>query len=1115
MSMNERQLALNDGPPGWRLGLLEMANWGTFGGGRVHQLRPEGGWTLLVGENGSGKSTAIDALRTLLAPRAILRGSFNDAAGGQGKRDRTLASYIRGQWSAARDEEGTKAQFLRDEEVPTHLLAVFHNAATGARLTLAQILWVSGGADQTVYLVAPRAKSVVPDLQDLGGGRELRRVLRERGFTVYDSYSGYARDFQQRMGIPGEGAMEVFNQAIGVKEVVSVKQFLRSHLLAPGQAVEVIRERVIPQFASLEDCWHSIQRDKERLALLEPVVTARAAEKNAATLKAQLDALLARVPNHYGQRHRALLDRFLSATAVDLDALTAALHAAESDISRAEARVSHCQRALDGHGDSARIKELENEITACSLRLEKVRACRNTFDQAIKACALGPEVVDEVGFAAARLAAEARLGEYRTRRQEASESADQAGIQRQEAANRLLETTTQLDELRRRPVLIDLDLQRLRDWICEEEGLDREELPFAGELVEVKPEREDWHGAIERLMHGFGVSLLVPERRYRAVAGRINGTRLLDRGKRGLRLQFYRVPAGAVESPPAPDENTVAGCLNHRDDHPFSRWVRGEIARQFDHRCCRDIAELEAAKFGLTREGLIRGGTRHVKDDRRAVNDRTAWVLGWSPEKKIQALAEQKDRLEHEVAAWNAEEKQLRAEVEALRQKMALLDGLGGLKSFAEIDLTGGLRRLEALQNERHEIERRSEDRLRLEDALTEARKAVKGLRDRERMLVGRQSLLEEQLRSKQRIRETLEARLAADPDLPDAAGIAYLAEIEQGHEATLETIEELERKAADTLRNRSGQQQRFVNEARTKMGAPMQAFLQAFPEDGKDLLPDPDYADDFERIHIRVSRDDLPKHEERFRTFLNDNLTQNIASLDASLAQEVKSHRQRIAQVNAALRQLEYSSDSYVEIDVRERGEQAVAGFKKRLRDILGMGMQNDDTARFGLFERIREVIEELKKPEYAKLVADSRNWLDFGIRECRREDGSEVDYFDSSQGKSGGQKAKLAFTILAASLCAQYGLAGQTDSVEGFRLVVIDEIFARTDEANSRRALDLFRSMGFQLLLAAPWEAKVRIAETYVDTYHLAVNPEHNASTIRRASREAYAAAAAAAKR
>jgi len=1114
MTMNERQLALSDGLPGWRLDLLEMANWGTFGGGRVHQLRPEGGWTLLVGENGSGKSTAIDALRTLLAPRSILRSSFNDAAGGQGKRDRTLASYIRGQWSAARDEDGTKAQYLRDEEVPTHLLAVFHNAATGARLTLAQILWVSGGKDETVYLVAPRAKSVVPDLQDLGGGREMRRVLRERGFTVYDSYSGYARDFHQRMGIPGEGAMEVFNQAIGVKEVVSVKQFLRSHLLVPGQAVEVIRDRVIPQFASLEDCWSSIHRDKQRLALLEPVVVARSAERTATELKRQFDGLLALVPNYYGHRHRTLLDRYLSGTTVELDALEATLHATETDISRADARVTHCQRALDGHGDSARIKELENEITACSLRMQSVRGSRNTFDQAVKACALGSEVVDEAGFASVKLAAEARTAEYRSHQQEALEAAHQAGIQRQEAANRLGETTTQLDELRRRRVLIDLDLQRIRDWICEAEGLTKEELPFAGELVEVKPERDDWHGAIERLMHGFGVSLLVTERRYRAVAGLINRTRLQDGRKQGLRMQFHRVPDAASEAPPPPGEHTVAGCLNHRNDHPFSRWVRGEIARQFDHRCCRDVAELEAVKFGLTREGLIRGGTRHVKDDRRTVNDRTSWVLGWSPEKKIQALVDQQARLEHEVATLRAEESRWQAEVEALRLKLALLDGLSGLKSFSEIDLTGGLRQLEALQSERQEMERRSEDRLRLEAALTEARQALKELREHERTLVGRKSLLEEHLRTKRRLKENLDTKLPPDPELPDTEGVVYFAEIEQGHECTLETIEDLQQKASDTLRNRSSQQQRFVNEARTKMGAPMQAFLQAFPEDAKDLLPDPDYADDYERIHTRVSRDDLPAHEERFRTFLNDNLTQNIASLDASLAQEVKSHRQRITQVNGALRQLEYSPDSYVEIDVRERGEQAVAGFKKRLRDILGLGMQNDDAARFGLFERIRELIEELKKPEYVKLVADSRNWLDFGIRECRRTDGSEVDYFDSSQGKSGGQKAKLAFTILAASLCAQYGLAGQTDSVEGFRLVVIDEIFARTDEANSRRALDLFRSMGFQLLLAAPWEAKVRIAESYVDNYHLAVNPEHNASTIRRASREAYAAAAAASK-
>jgi len=80
--------------PGFRLDLLEVGNWGTFDG-TAQVLEPRGGWALLVGDNGSGKSTAIDALRTLLVPPRIL--NYNDASG-DGRRaahDRTRRSYVR------------------------------------------------------------------------------------------------------------------------------------------------------------------------------------------------------------------------------------------------------------------------------------------------------------------------------------------------------------------------------------------------------------------------------------------------------------------------------------------------------------------------------------------------------------------------------------------------------------------------------------------------------------------------------------------------------------------------------------------------------------------------------------------------------------------------------------------------------------------------------------------------------------------------------------------------------------------------------------------------------------------------------------------------------------
>src|SRR5688572_23044500 len=57
--------------PGFRLERLELWNWGTFHG-QAQTLDTCGGWSLLVGDNGSGKSTAIDALRTLLVPPRML-----------------------------------------------------------------------------------------------------------------------------------------------------------------------------------------------------------------------------------------------------------------------------------------------------------------------------------------------------------------------------------------------------------------------------------------------------------------------------------------------------------------------------------------------------------------------------------------------------------------------------------------------------------------------------------------------------------------------------------------------------------------------------------------------------------------------------------------------------------------------------------------------------------------------------------------------------------------------------------------------------------------------------------------------------------------------------------
>ena len=77
---------------GYRLERFELYNWGTFTD-RVWSLFPRGENILVTGDIGSGKSTLVDALTTLLVPPQKV--AYNKAAGADA-RERSLRSYVLG-----------------------------------------------------------------------------------------------------------------------------------------------------------------------------------------------------------------------------------------------------------------------------------------------------------------------------------------------------------------------------------------------------------------------------------------------------------------------------------------------------------------------------------------------------------------------------------------------------------------------------------------------------------------------------------------------------------------------------------------------------------------------------------------------------------------------------------------------------------------------------------------------------------------------------------------------------------------------------------------------------------------------------------------------------------
>ncbi len=65
-------------------------------------------------------------------------------------------------------------------------------------------------------------------------------------------------------------------------------------------------------------------------------------------------------------------------------------------------------------------------------------------------------------------------------------------------------------------------------------------MPFAGELIQVRDEERDWEGAAERLLRSFGLSLLVPDAHYKAVADWVDRSHL-----RGRLVYFHVRPRKA------------------------------------------------------------------------------------------------------------------------------------------------------------------------------------------------------------------------------------------------------------------------------------------------------------------------------------------------------------------------------------------------------------------------------------------------------------------------------------------------------------------------------------------------------------------------------------------
>jgi len=411
-----------------------------------------------------------------------------------------------------------------------------------------------------------------------------------------------------------------------------------------------------------------------------------------------------------------------------------------------------------------------------------------------------------------------------------------------------------------------------------------------------------------------------------------------------------------------------------------------------------------------------------------------------------------------------------------------------------------------ALKAEQQTLQESSREMRALRDRLTAIDKAIATGEGELALLNGTIAVAEADLEKTGQRAEAREKQLARFTDYDhEAVEVGFREVTATLPLLTLDNSDQLCTLAIQRLQGRINNEQGRVNTAVEAMLAAMNAFVVQFPEFRQTLEPGRAYADSFLAALQRIEHEDLPRHRERFEHYLNENLVGDLLMLSRRLDEHQEAIEERIAEINGALRRIDYADDTYVQLRLVNRPSPEVAEFRRGLRACFEHGIAPGPDERLVIFERVRRLLEGFQRdPDGTQRVTDVRGWFVAGVRELRRADDEEVNYYTASTGKSGGQKAKLAFTILASALSAQYGLSTAAEDAANFRLVVIDEAFSRTDESNSTRAMELFERLGFQLLIVGPFDAKAKLAVPFVQTVHLASNPGGNSSKLLALSRE-----------
>jgi uncharacterized protein YPO0396 len=1090
--------AADDTEAGFRLQRIEVFNWGTFDK-RISKLTLDGLNTLVTGENGSGKSTFIDALTTLLVPANRI--AYNRAAGAD-RKERDLRSYVLGYFRSEYNEltGASKPVAMRPKGTVSVILGVFRNTGFDQVVTVAQVYWpAEQGQPNRFFVLAERELGIAEHFLTFANMRGLKAQLRDAGAEVFDQFEPYGARMRRLLGIQSEQALELFHQTVSMKAVGNLTEFVRAHML-DTKPVKDRLEHLITHFDDLTRAHAAVMRAKRQVELLRPIADEGQRRRRELQQRSVLDLCRHELRPHVGRRKVALLTNELARLAVEQSKAEQQRERAGESRRAAQQRVTAIDSDIASSGGEE-LRRLDASIEELGGERDRRRETAKSFEADARVAGLTVPL-DTAEFVDMNAAVQLRRSALEGERAAQDERSGALQATLLELRARHGQLADEIENLRAQRGNIPLAQVQLRSAICAELGVEPSELPFAGELVRVREGEERWEGAAERLLHNFALSMLVPEDHYSAVQ------RWVDDHHLGQRLVYFRIPPRVREREDDVHRLALLHKLDVHENIPatIARWLEVELANRANVVCCETPEQFLREQRAITVKGQIKGNQRHEKDDRFRIDDRSRYVLGWSSESKIAVLDRQRVDVEAQIqdvgSNW-AQMTQQRSTSNSVGEALARLE----TRSFRDIDWHGVAATISELQQSRQALletsDRLNELQAQRAEALRAYETAETAVSDADR----RVGSMNDKIVETQDERDELAAEFG-HPDQTDTVDTVDTVDSGEAEEVAerirlllAELLPEPPRRVRQLVDAESAARERLTSEidaadARikrldVKLIGWMKDFTTEFPTEAQELDASLDALAGYEELLDRLRADDLPRFEAQFRDLLNENTLREIAGFQQVLHQERTDIGERIDKINSSLATIEYNRGRYIALVAEPTRDLEIREFQTELRSCTEGTLNMSDDAAFveRKFLQVRALIERFRgrsnsadaDRRWTQKVTDVRNWFTFAASERRMDDHTEYEHYSDSAGKSGGQKEKLAYTVLAASLAYQFGLElGETTS-RSFRFVAIDEAFGRADTEATQFGLELFAKLHLQLLVVTPLQ-RIPIIEPFV---------------------------------